>query len=197
MILMIDNYDSFTYNLVHYMEILGHSVITKYNDHITTEDIINLNPDVICLSPGPGTPIDAGCCLSVVNKFKSHVPILGICLGHQVIAEAFGGQIEKAAQPMHGKTDQIFHDGQTIFQGLPNPLKVARYHSLVASHPLPKELVPTSKTATGEIMSVRHQSLPIEGIQFHPEAIQTEFGLECLKQFFQTYDIQPDKELLK
>lgn len=197
MILMIDNYDSFTYNLVQYIRSLKFDVSVIYNDQLLLEDIERLQPEVICLSPGPGRPVDAGVTLETIKKFAGEVPILGICLGHQAIIEAFGGQIVKAKFPMHGKQEEIFHDGETIYHHLPNPLKVARYHSLIAEpKSMPRELNISAMTSTGEVMSVRHETLPIEGMQFHPESVFTEHGMTLLKQFFETYHVLPSKRKL-
>ncbi|PAB58042.1 anthranilate synthase component II [Anaeromicrobium sediminis] len=184
MILMIDNYDSFTYNLVQYLSSLKEEVVVKRNDELTIEDIENLNPDIIVLSPGPCTPNEAGICIEVVEKLKGKYPILGICLGHQTIGQVFGGKIIKALEPVHGKVHNIDHTDKGVFKGLNNPLKVTRYHSLVIDkNTLPDCLEVTSLTKEGEIMGVKHKEFMIEGVQFHPEAILTEQGMELLHNF--------------
>lgn len=185
MILIIDNYDSFTFNLVQYIRELGKKVIVKRNDQISIEDIKEMQPTHILLSPGPGNPNGAGICLDVVKTFQQQIPILGVCLGHQIIAQAFGGRVTKALRPMHGKTTMIDHDGKGIFQNTPNPLRVARYHSLIVDDPsLPNCFQISAITKDGEIMAIRHKEFQIEGVQFHPEAILTENGLEILANFF-------------
>ncbi|RYM06558.1 aminodeoxychorismate/anthranilate synthase component II [Sporolactobacillus sp. THM7-7] len=190
MILMIDNYDSFTYNLVQYMKMLDDDVRVFYNDALTVDKIRKMKPRAVCLSPGPGRPEDAGITLDVIGCLKGTVPIFGVCLGFQAIVEAFGGKIVKARQPMHGRQDAIRHDGKTIYRDLPNPQKVARYHSLVADrNSLPGELEISAENAEGEIMSVRHRSFPIEGVQFHPESIWTENGKRMVKHFFEYYGV--------
>lgn len=185
MILLIDNYDSFTYNIVQYIQQLGHKVEVRRHDHISIEEIAIMAPDFILLSPGPGNPDKAGICLEIVNAFHQTVPILGICLGHQVIAQSFGGFVKKAAQPMHGKVSSIHHDGQGIFCGLPSPFSVARYHSLIVDKASLPACLDISATSTdGQIMAIRHRFYPVEGVQFHPEAILTEHGLQLLENFF-------------
>lgn len=184
MILMIDNYDSFTYNLIQYLSILGEKVLVFRNDAIGLEDIKNMNPDMIVISPGPSSPKEAGISLEIIETFKGQIPILGICLGHQAIAEAFGGNVIKAKKPVHGKVHPITHIGKGVFQALANPLKVTRYHSLVVEREsLPDVFEITAETSEGEIMGIRHKSFLIEGVQFHPEAILSESGLEILKNF--------------
>ncbi|KPH65247.1 anthranilate synthase [Pseudoalteromonas porphyrae] len=189
MLLMIDNYDSFTYNLVQYFQRLDQDVLVKRNDEITVSQIAQLNPQHIVLSPGPCTPDQAGISLDVVDKLKGDFPILGICLGHQTIAQALGAKVVKAKQVMHGKTSAICHTGEGVFKGLANPLTVCRYHSLVVEkNSVPAELSITawSQTSDGqfdEIMGLVHKSLALEGVQFHPEAILTEQGLELLANF--------------
>lgn len=195
MILIIDNYDSFTYNLVQYFEALHFEVVVFYNDQITIDQIKALKPDAICVSPGPGSPSEAKMVVDIIQAVKQTIPILGVCLGHQMIVEAFGGRVMKARQPMHGKQDMIFHDNEVIYDRLPNPLQVTRYHSLIADpDSLPEDLIVTSTTEAGEVMSVRHRALPVEGIQFHPEAILTEHGMTMLKQFLQSHNIYPELE---
>lgn len=184
MILMIDNYDSFVYNLVQYIEELGEIVVVKRNNEIKISDIEELNPEVIVLSPGPCSPKEAGVCIDIVNYFKGKKPILGICLGHQTIGHVFGGDIIKAQQPVHGKVHSINHINKGVFSGLKNPLNVTRYHSLIIdSNKVPKELEVTATTDKGEIMGIRHKKYLIEGVQFHPEAILSEYGHEMLKNF--------------
>jgi len=185
MILMIDNYDSFTFNLVQYIQQLGENIIVKKNNEITIDEIKSMRPTAIILSPGPGNPNQAGISLSVVEQFHKSIPILGVCLGHQVIGQFFGGKIVKAKQPMHGKTSSINHDGKTIFKGLKNPLKVTRYHSLIIQKSsLPNCLQISACSEDKEIMAIRHKVYPIEGVQFHPESILTECGLNLLQNFF-------------
>ncbi|TMP51949.1 aminodeoxychorismate/anthranilate synthase component II [Pseudoalteromonas sp. S1688] len=189
MLLMIDNYDSFTYNLVQYFQRLDQDVLVKRNDQITLSEIKQLNPDHIVISPGPKNPTEAGVSLSVVEQFKGVYPILGICLGHQTIAQVLGGKVVRAKQVMHGKTSPIYHQHQGMFKGLPNPLTVCRYHSLIVeSHSLPKALEVTAWTQSiagqrDEIMGLLHNELALEGVQFHPEAILTEQGLALLDNF--------------
>ncbi|MGA9575648.1 MAG: aminodeoxychorismate/anthranilate synthase component II [Lysobacterales bacterium] len=192
MILMIDNYDSFTYNLVQYLGELGAGVKTVRNDEITIEEIRALDPQGIVISPGPCTPDDAGISLEVVARLGESFPILGVCLGHQCIGQVFGGQVVRADKVMHGKTSMMFHRGQGVFAGLPQPFEATRYHSLV----LKKDTVPeclevtawTETPAGGieEIMGVRHDALPIEGVQFHPESIMTRVGHDLLQNFINT-----------
>ncbi|ENY8713941.1 aminodeoxychorismate/anthranilate synthase component II [Clostridioides difficile] len=184
MILMIDNYDSFVYNLVQYIEELGETVVVKRNNEIKISDIEELNPEVIVLSPGPCSPKEAGICIDIVEHFKGKKPILGICLGHQTIGYVFGGDIIKAQQPVHGKVYSINHTNKGVFRGLKNPLNVTRYHSLIIdSNTVPKELEITAITDKGEIMGIRHKKYLIEGVQFHPEAILSEYGHEMLENF--------------
>ncbi|HFL3270102.1 anthranilate synthase component II [Clostridioides difficile] len=184
MILMIDNYDSFVYNLVQYIEELGETVVVKRNNEIKISDIEELNPEVIVLSPGPCSPKEAGICIDIVEHFKGKKPILGICLGHQTIGHVFGGDIIKAQQPVHGKVYSINHTNKGVFRGLKNPLNVTRYHSLIIdSNTVSKELEITAITDKGEIMGIRHKKYLIEGVQFHPEAILSEYGHEMLKNF--------------
>ncbi|KJF28350.1 anthranilate synthase component II [Clostridium aceticum] len=187
MILMIDNYDSFTYNLTQYLSSLKEEVVVYRNDCITIEDIEKLNPDIIVLSPGPCTPNEAGICIEVVNRFKGEIPILGICLGHQTIGQVFGGNVIKAIEPVHGKVHPIYHTDEGVFKGLNNPLNVTRYHSLVVDREsLPECFEITAETSEGEIMGIRHKHYRIEGVQFHPEAILTEMGMELLNNFLVT-----------
>ena len=184
MILMIDNYDSFVYNLVQYIGELGEEFIVKRNDEITVEEIEKINPEIIVLSPGPCSPKEAGICIDVVNKFRGIKPILGICLGHQTIGHVFGGSVIKAHQPVHGKVHSIKHNNKGVFKNLNNPLNVTRYHSLVVDlESLPDELEVTAITNENEIMGIRHKKHLIEGVQFHPEAILSEQGHDILRNF--------------
>lgn len=184
MILMIDNYDSFTYNLVQYLMSLNEEVSVYRNDALTIEEIEEMNPDMIVISPGPCTPNEAGVSLEVVEKLQGKIPILGICLGHQTIGQCFGGKVIRANRPIHGKVDPIVHKSTGVFRGLKQPLKVTRYHSLIIDrNTLPECLEITAETAEGEIMGFRHKTMLIEGVQFHPEAVLTEQGHELLQNF--------------
>jgi para-aminobenzoate synthetase component II len=184
MVVMIDNFDSFTYNLVQYLMVLHSDVAVFRNNAITVDELEEMKPETIVISPGPCTPHEAGVSLEIVHHFKDKVPILGICLGHQVIGQAFGARVVQAIQPVHGKVHSIQHEGTGVFAGLRNPLMVTRYHSLVLERTsLPYELEVTAATKEGEIMGIRHRSLPVEGVQFHPEAILTEMGMELLNNF--------------
>jgi len=186
MLLMIDNYDSFTYNLVQYFGELGETVRVARNDEIALDDIAALGPDRICISPRPCSPNEAGVSLPVLERFSGKVPILGVCLGHQVIGQAFGGRVVRAQTLMHGKTGTIHHTGVGVFVGLPDPFTAARYHSLAVERAsLPDCLEITAWTDDGEIMGLRHKSLPVEGVQFHPESIATEHGHAMLKNFLE------------
>jgi anthranilate synthase component II len=186
MLLMIDNYDSFTYNLVQYLGELGEEVRVVRNDEITLEEIEALAPAHIVISPGPCTPREAGVSVPLVRRFAGRIPILGVCLGHQAIGEAFGGKIVHAQQLMHGKTSPIHHRGEGVFQGLPNPFTAIRYHSLAIERASkPEVLDVTAWTDDGEIMGVRHKTLAVEGVQFHPESILTEHGHALLKNFLE------------
>ncbi|WP_406676219.1 aminodeoxychorismate/anthranilate synthase component II [Moorella sp. ACPs] len=188
MLLMIDNYDSFTYNLVQYFLELGQEVVVRRNDAITLEEIAALQPDYLVLSPGPCTPNEAGISLAAVTAFAGKIPILGVCLGHQSIAQAFGGRVVRAGRLMHGKTSSITHDGKTIYRNLPNPFTATRYHSLIVEEEtLPDCLEITARSETGELMGLRHRHLPVEGVQFHPESILTMVGKELLKNFLEAY----------
>ena len=186
MLLMIDNYDSFTYNLVQYFGELGEDVRVFRNDEIGLEEVVRLNPARIVLSPGPCTPNEAGITLALIERLAGRIPILGVCLGHQAIGQAFGGRVVRARQVMHGKTSTIGHLGQGVFRGLPEGFVATRYHSLVIEREsLPDCLEITARSEDGEIMGVRHRELPVEGVQFHPEAILTEHGHQLLKNFLQ------------
>ena len=184
MLLMIDNYDSFTFNLVQYFSELGEEVVVKRNDEISVVDIAKLSPRRIVISPGPCAPLQAGISVATVEKFAGKIPILGVCLGHQCIGQAFGGRIIHAQTLMHGKTSQMTHTGEGVFAGLPSPYRITRYHSLAIERSTkPDCLDVTAWTDDGEIMGVRHKTLPIEGVQFHPESIMTEHGHALLKNF--------------
>jgi anthranilate synthase/aminodeoxychorismate synthase-like glutamine amidotransferase len=188
MLLMIDNYDSFTYNLVQYFGELGEKVAVARNDEITLEEIEQLNPERIVISPGPCTPNEAGISMQLISRFGGEVPILGVCLGHQSIGQVFGGRIVKAKKIMHGKTSLVFHDDKGVFRGLTNPFVATRYHSLVIEREsIPTCLDITAWTEDGEIMGVRHRSLSIEGVQFHPESILSEHGHQLLENFLRSH----------
>ncbi|ODG91665.1 MULTISPECIES: aminodeoxychorismate/anthranilate synthase component II [Bacillaceae] len=188
MILMIDNYDSFTYNLVQYLGELGEELIVKRNDEITLEEIEALAPSYLMISPGPCTPNEAGISLKAIEHFAGKIPILGVCLGHQSIAQVFGGDVIRAERLMHGKTSAITHEGLGLFNDLPSPIDVTRYHSLIVKkETFPEELEITAWTNEGEIMALKHKTLPIEGVQFHPESIMSQFGKEMLRNFLQAY----------
>jgi anthranilate synthase/aminodeoxychorismate synthase-like glutamine amidotransferase len=181
-LLMIDNYDSFTYNLVHLFEELGAEVVTVRNDAITADEAVELAPDRLVVSPGPGRPVDAGVSLEIVRRLGETTPTLGVCLGHQAIVEAFGGTVGQAMALLHGKASVVTHDGAGVYAGLPEELEVGRYHSLAATD-VPDELTVTARTADGEVMGVRHTRFPIEGVQFHPESVLTPLGPELARNF--------------
>jgi len=184
MLLVIDNYDSFTYNLVQYLGELGQEVRVVRNDEIAVAEIAALRPSHIVISPGPCTPNEAGISLDVIKTYAGQIPILGVCLGHQSIGQAFGGKIVRAVRVMHGKTSQIHHDGKGVFSGLPNPFEATRYHSLLIERAsVPDSLEVTARTAEDEIMAVRHRTLPVEGVQFHPESFLTTAGKDLLGNF--------------
>ncbi|WP_054025840.1 aminodeoxychorismate/anthranilate synthase component II [Bacillus sp. FJAT-28004] len=186
MILVIDNYDSFTYNLVQYLGELGEDITVKRNDEIDLAGIEALAPDHILISPGPCSPNEAGISLSLIEHFKGKIPIFGVCLGHQSIGQAFGGEVVRAEKLMHGKTSAIYHQGKSIFESLPSPFTATRYHSLIVRREtLPDCLEITAETDEGEIMGLRHKEYAIEGVQFHPESIITEHGLTMLRNFLQ------------
>jgi anthranilate synthase/aminodeoxychorismate synthase-like glutamine amidotransferase len=181
---MIDNYDSFTYNLVQYLGVLGSEVEVHRNDKITLDEIESMKPERIVISPGPGTPQSAGITISMIERFHPKVPILGVCLGHQAIGAAFGGRVLHAARIMHGKTSEISHDGKGVFRDLPDPITATRYHSLaVERKSLPSCLEVSAEAEDGEIMGLRHREYPVEGIQFHPESILTKEGMNILSNF--------------
>jgi anthranilate synthase component 2 len=184
MLLMIDNYDSFTYNLVQYFGELGQEVKVVRNDEMTVDEVADLGAERIVLSPGPCSPNEAGVCLELLDRLKGRVPILGVCLGHQAIGQAFGGKVVHAKTLMHGKVSRIHHAGEGVFKGLPTPYEATRYHSLAIERAsCPTELEITAWTEDGEIMGVRHRSLPLEGVQFHPESILTQHGHALLANF--------------
>ena len=186
MLLMIDNYDSFTYNLVQYFGELGAEVVVRRNDAITLDEIARLRPDHLVLSPGPCSPAEAGICVEAVRRFAGHIPLLGVCLGHQAIGAALGGEIVRAARQMHGKISTVSHDGKGVFSDLPTPFDVVRYHSLaIAAGSLPSELEVSARSEDGEIMGVRHRHLPVEGVQFHPESILSQHGHALLRNFLE------------
>ena len=184
MLLVIDNYDSFTYNLVQYLGEMGQEIRVVRNDELPAAEIAALAPSHIVISPGPCTPNEAGISLEVIKTYAGKIPILGVCLGHQAIGQAFGGKVVRAARVMHGKTSQISHDGKGLFTGLPNPFQATRYHSLLIERAsVPEVLDVTAETAEKEIMAVRHKTLPVEGVQFHPESFLTTSGKELLRNF--------------
>lgn len=186
MIVIIDNHDSFTYNLVHYLEQFDSEVAVFQNAQITAEEVKSLSPDLIVLSPGPGRPVRSGATKGILCSLTEEFPILGVCLGHQTIVEHFGGRIIKGAQPMHGKVSLMDHDGKGVFAGIASPAKVTRYHSLIADQAeMPHSLIVTAKTEDGVVMGVRHRTLPITGIQFHPESILTEEGFRMLQNCYE------------
>jgi len=183
-LLLIDNYDSFTYNLVQAFLVLGAVVRVHRNDAIEVDEALALEPTHLCISPGPGTPYDAGVSMRMIEAFAGRVPIFGVCLGHQSLVEVFGGKVVRNSRLMHGKTSRVEHDGRGVYAGLSSPLEVGRYHSLVAKpETLPAELLVTARTAEGEIMGVRHARLPVEGVQFHPESVLTPEGPAMMRNF--------------
>lgn len=184
MVLVIDNYDSFTYNLVQYLGELGEQPVVRRNDELGLNDIEQMNPDHILISPGPCTPNEAGISLALIDRFKEQIPIFGVCLGHQSIGQVFGGEVIRAPLMMHGKTSEIHHDGLSIFSGLPNPFTATRYHSLIVRREtLPDCLEISAQTADGIIMGLRHKKYAVEGVQFHPESIITQHGHQILRNF--------------
>ena len=183
MLVMIDNYDSFTYNLVQYLGELGEDIVVYRNDQVAIEEIEALKPDHIVISPGPGQPSDSGISNQVIQQMGLNTPILGVCLGHQCIAHVFGGRVSRAERLMHGKTSNVYHNGRGLYNGVPSPFQATRYHSLIVEEPLPDELEVSAFTRDGEIMGLRHKDLPISGVQFHPESILTEHGKRILRNF--------------
>jgi para-aminobenzoate synthetase component 2 len=183
-VVVVDNYDSFTYNLVQYLLSLGATCDVRLNDRTTSDEIAAAKPNGILLSPGPGTPDDAGVTLDVIRNLSGKVPIFGVCLGHQSIGQAYGGNVIRAPRLMHGKTSPIEHDGKSLFAGLPSPFEATRYHSLIVEDSsLPATLEVSARTAEGEIMGLRHKTLPVEGVQFHPESILTDHGLKMVENW--------------
>lgn len=186
MIVLIDNYDSFTFNLVHYLGGLGAEVAVHRNDAVTADEVIAMKPEAIVLSPGPCTPNEAGICLDLIDKASETIPILGVCLGHQAIGQAFGGDVVRAPKPVHGKLSDIRHQGQSVFRGINGPFKATRYHSLVvARDTMPDDLAVTAETDDGLVMGLAHKSRPVHGVQFHPESIASEHGHLLLKNFIE------------
>ena len=194
-LLLIDNYDSFTYNLVQAFLVLGAEVLVHRNDALSVPQALQLAPTHLCISPGPGTPYDAGVSMDMIRAFAGVVPVFGVCLGHQSITEVFGGKVVRAGRLMHGKTSMVTHDGQGLFAGLPDPCEVGRYHSLIAQpESLPSELVVTARTAEGEIMGLRHRELTVEGVQFHPESVLTPHGPALMANFLRQRAARRDGE---
>ena len=192
MILLIDNFDSFVFNLARYLRLLGQETIVKRNNAVDADAVARMRPDAIVISPGPCTPQKAGCSLEVVRKLHKEIPLLGVCLGHQVIAEALGGRVVRAAEPVHGRSSRIHHDGRGIFDGLSSPITAGRYHSLVVEEStLPVELEISARADDGTIMALRHRHLPVVGVQFHPESILTEAGYAVLAGFLRIAKLEP------
>ena len=189
MIIMIDNYDSFTFNLVQYLGELGEELLVRRNDEITIQEIEALQPKYLMISPGPCSPNEAGISLQAIEHFAGKIPIFGVCLGQQSIGQAFGAEVVQAERQMHGKTSPVYHDGKTIFKDIPNPFRATRYHSLIVKkETLPSCFEVSAWTEEGEIMAIRHRDFPIEGVQFHPESIMTENGKELLNHFLRYYN---------
>ena len=185
-LLLIDNYDSFTYNLVQAFLVLGADVLVHRNDRITVEEALAIEPTHLCVSPGPGTPADAGVSMPMIEAFAGRLPVFGVCLGHQAVVEVFGGRVVRAGRLMHGKTSPVMHDGRSLFAGVANPFEAGRYHSLIAERErIPADLEVTAWTAEGEVMGVRHRTLLVEGVQFHPESILTPEGPRLMESFLQ------------
>ncbi|HJS28228.1 MAG TPA: aminodeoxychorismate/anthranilate synthase component II [Anaerolineales bacterium] len=197
MLLVIDNYDSFTYNLVQYLGEMGESITVRRNDEISIGEIEAMEPERIVISPGPGSPADAGISNDVISQLGPAVPILGVCLGHQCIGEVFGGRVERAPRLMHGKTSQIYHYGDALFTGLPSPFEATRYHSLIVCEPLPDTLKIIAFTKDGEVMGIQHREYPIYGVQFHPESILTSEGKKILKNFLRITAVHPQVASVK
>jgi anthranilate synthase/aminodeoxychorismate synthase-like glutamine amidotransferase len=192
-LLLIDNYDSFTYNLVQAFMVLGAEVVVRRNDEVTVEQALALAPTHLCISPGPGTPRDAGVSMKMIEAFAGRVPVFGVCLGHQSLVEVFGGRVVRAGRLMHGKTSLVHHDGRGVFAGLPNPFEAGRYHSLIAQRDaIPASLEVSAWTAEGEIMGVRHRKLAVEGVQFHPESILTPDGPALMGNFLRVAAPRPE-----
>ncbi len=186
MLLLLDNYDSFTYNLYQYLAELGAEVVVRRNDQVSLNEIEQMRPDHIVVSPGPCTPNEAGLSCAIIETFGPSIPTLGVCLGHQSIGQVYGGRVIRAPEPMHGKTSLMYHNGQGVFRGLPQPFEANRYHSLIVeSTTLPAELEVTAQTEDGIIMGLKHRSYPVEGVQFHPESIMTATGKDLLRNFLQ------------
>ena len=185
MVLLLDNYDSFTFNLAQYLGELGAPPVVKRNDEISLEEVETMHPDRIVISPGPGRPEDAGISVELIRRFGPTTPVLGVCLGHQSIGIAFGGQVVRASQLMHGKTSSVQHDGRGVFKGVQQPFVAGRYHSLVVAEPLPDALEMAAKTEDGTVMGVRHRSFPVHGVQFHPESVLTGEGRQLLRNFLE------------
>ncbi len=184
MILMIDNYDSFTYNLVQMIQVLGKEILVRRNDQMNIPGMEDLKPAALLVSPGPGTPDHAGISVDAIRHFGKKIPVLGVCLGHQSMAAAFGGDVIRAGRIMHGKTSPIFHDGRTLYYGLPNPFPAIRYHSLIVNNNrIPDGFEVSAWTEEGEVMGLRHKNHPMEGVQFHPESILTDAGMDMMKNF--------------
>jgi anthranilate synthase/aminodeoxychorismate synthase-like glutamine amidotransferase len=183
MLVMIDNYDSFTYNLVQYLGELGAEITVFRNDQVSVEQVREMEPDYIVISPGPGEPDDGGISNEILRQLGPEIPILGVCLGHQCIAQVYGGKVTRAPRLMHGKVSNVYHNGRGVFNGVPSPFKATRYHSLIVEEPLPDCLEVTAFTRDGEIMGLRHKEYPVTGVQFHPESILTEHGKRILRNF--------------
>ncbi len=196
MLIVIDNYDSFTYNLVQYLGELGADLRVFRNDQVTVEEVAALQPTGLVISPGPGDPTDGGVSNAIIDRFHTQVPVLGVCLGHQCMGHVFGGVVTRAPRLMHGKTSMIYHDGKGLFAGLPNPFEATRYHSLIVEEPLPDDLEVTAFTAEGEVMGLRHKRYPVEGVQFHPESILTPNGKDILRNFLALRPVSPSAETL-
>ena len=193
MILLVDNFDSFAHNLGRYLTLLGQTVQVVRNNAISADQVESMRPRALVLSPGPGTPRAAGCCISLVQRFENKLPILGVCLGHQAIVEALGGRIVRSERPVHGRASVIEHDGRGVFADIPNPTLVGRYHSLIASHKVPASLHVSARTGDGVIMAVQHVARPVIGLQFHPESILTDNGLAILANFLDIAGLDVDR----
>ena len=195
MIVLIDNYDSFTFNLVHYLGGLGADVAVHRNDKISVKEVLAAGPEAIVLSPGPCTPNEAGICLDLIEQASPTIPILGVCLGHQAIGQAFGGNVVRAPQPVHGKLSEMLHRGESVFRGINGPFKATRYHSLVVDRDtMPETLSVTAETGDGLVMGLAHKSLPVHGVQFHPESIASEHGHKILENFLKIAGEHPSQQ---